>query len=73
MLDDGSYDVLVVDAAEGSGAGVVGLELTVLDGPHKGEVVKVSATGIDRDPLDLLGIPGTLVVTAGEPRVHLEG
>jgi hypothetical protein len=73
MLDDGTYDVLVVDAAEGSGPGVVGLELTVLDGTHKGEVVKVTASGIERDPLDLLGIPGTLVVVDGEPRVHLEG
>lgn len=73
MLEDGSYDVVVVDAAEGVDPGDVGLELAVLAGPHKGEVVKITATGLGRDPLDLLGLPGTLVVAGGVPRVGLEG
>ena len=77
MLPDGTYDVFVVDA-EGAtdtsiGPGGVALELTVLAGDHKGELVRVTAVGIDRDPLDLLGVPGTLVVTDGTPVVHLEG
>jgi hypothetical protein len=73
MLDDGTYDVVVVDATEGPEDGDVALELTFLDGAHKGEVVQVTARGIGRDPLDLLAVPGTLVVTDGEPSVHLEG
>ena len=73
MLPDGSYDVVVVDAQEGSEAGAVALELTLLAGEHKGEVVRITATGIDRDPLDLLAVPGTLVVEGGTPRVILEG
>ena len=54
MLPDGSYDALVVDAHDGGADGVVHLELTLLDGERKGEIVRVTAGGIDRDPLDLL-------------------
>jgi len=79
VLEDGSYDVVVVDAeapdsaAEADGVGLVVLDLAVLAGPHKGEMVRVTASGLDRDPLDLLATPGTLVVADGEPRVELEG
>lgn len=74
MLDDGRYDVFVVDAVAAAGdADVVLLELAVLAGARKGEVVAVSAQGLGRDPIDLLGAPGTLTVTAGEPSVDLEG
>ncbi len=72
VLEDGSYDVVVVDAEAADGGGVA-MELTVLAGAHKGELVRVTATGITRDPLDLLAIPATLVVTNGQPRVQLEG
>lgn len=84
MLEDGSYDVVVVDAEQPEPSGESGttdlalldlvvLDLAVLAGPHKGEMVRVTASGLDRDPLDLLAIPGTLVVADGEPRVELEG
>jgi hypothetical protein len=73
MLPDGTYDAVVVDAEVEGEAGSVALELTLLDGEHKGEVVRITAAGIDRDPLDLLAVPATLVVRDGEPRVHLEG
>ena len=70
MLDDGEYDVLVVDAtADGSGAT---LEVTVLAGSHKGEVVALRAEGLGMDPLDCLGLPGTLTVADGEPSVVLD-
>ncbi len=71
MLDDGTYDAVVVDATDD--AGVVVLDLAVLTGPHKGEVVAVRTAGLGRDPLDLLAVPATLTVAAGEPSVHLEG
>ena len=76
VLEDGTYDVVVVDAALADDAGPaagVRVELTVLAGAHKGEVVVVSATGLRRDPLDLLATPGTLVVEGGAPRLVLEG
>ena len=73
MLEDGSYDVVVIDAREGAADGDVALELAVLGGAHKGEMVRITAAGMGRDPLDLLALPGTLVVDGGEPHVHLDG
>lgn len=71
MLDDGTYDAMVVDASDD--AGVVVLELAVLTGPHKGDVVTVRADGLEQDPLELLAVPATLTVAGGEPTVQLEG
>lgn len=72
MLDDGTYDALVVDADEAEGGGV-SIELTIIAGPAKGEVVTVVGRGMGGDPLDLLGVPGTLTVTDGTPSLRLEG
>lgn len=74
MLEDGSYDAIVVDAEAANDDGtVITLDVTVLGGSHKGEVVSMSATGTGRDPLDLLGVPATLVVSGGQPALRLEG
>lgn len=71
-LDDGTYDALVVDAESGD-EGWCRIELTILGGAHKGEVVAVRTDGItDESALDLLGIPATLVVADGVPRVAFE-
>lgn len=72
MLADGTYDAVVVDAND-AGGGSVALDLAVLAGPHKGEMVTVHATGLRRDPLDLLAVPATLTVADGRPTVALEG
>ena len=70
MLEDGRYETVVVDAnADGE---AVSLELTVVAGDHKGEVVTVRATALRGEPLDLLGMPATLDVTDGVPSVHIE-
>jgi hypothetical protein len=71
MLEDGVYDVFVVDA-ETLEAGGLHLDLTILAGPHKGEVVSMRATGLGVDEIDALGTPGTLTVTRGEPSVVLD-
>ena len=71
VLPDGSYDALVIDATARDDA--LHLELTIVAGDRKGEVVTVSATGLDRDELDLMGLPATIVVTDGAPVVQLEG
>jgi len=70
VLDDGVYDVFVVDA-EGDGD-LLSLDLTVLDGPHKGEVVSMRAQGLGVSELDALGCPGTLTVRGGEPSVVID-
>lgn len=69
-LPDGAYDVLVVDAAaEGE---TLALEITIVSGNHKGEVVGIRATNYDVDELELLGMPGTLHVENGVPRFVVE-
>jgi hypothetical protein len=78
VLDDGTYDVMVVDATEaegpiGSAGPAILVDLTVLGGPHKGELITITAAGLERDPLDLLAVPGTLVVESGRPQLTLEG
>lgn len=73
VLEDGTYDVVVVDADDGGAPGSVRLDLAVLAGAHKGELVTVNAADLGRDPIDVLAAPGTLVVADGEPTVVLEG
>ena len=71
-LPDGSYEALVVDVsplAEGRGAR---LELALLDGNHKGEVVLVRSPGLDPDDLTVLGSGARVSVVAGVPGVRLE-
>lgn len=77
MLDDGDYDGIVVDAELEAGhddgePSVVRLEVAILAGAHKGEVVGVKATGYAGDPLDALGTPVTLTVAGGAPRVTFD-
>jgi len=69
-LPDGAYDVLVVDATRHGET--LAIEITIVSGDHKGEVVGVRATGYDADELELLGMPGTLHVENGVPRFVVE-
>ncbi len=73
MLDDGTYEAIVVDAEDGSAPGSVALELAIAAGEHRGEVVAVTASGLHRDPIELLAVPGTLVVDQGQPTFTAEG
>lgn len=68
-LEDGPYDVLVVDATAADDD--VAIELAILSGEHKGEVITIRARGFDADETDLLGLPGTLHVENGTPRFVL--
>ena len=74
MLPDGRYDVFVVDATPvaGGGDGAFRLELAIIAGGHKGEVVAVAATGLATNEIDLVGVPATLVVADGRPTVTLD-
>jgi hypothetical protein len=71
VIEDGSYSAVVVDADRDGDHAV--LELTIVAGPHRGEVVAVRAAGLRRDPLDLLGIPATVTVADGRPAVRFDG
>ena len=73
MLADGTYDVIVVDAAAIPDAqDELRLDLTILAGEHKGEVVPMRASGLGVDELDVLGVPGTLTVRDGAPSIVLD-
>ena len=72
MLEDGTYDVMVVDAEATAEGDALRLDITVLAGAHKGEVVTLTATGLGVCDVDALGMPGTLTVSAGEPSLVIE-
>jgi len=72
MLRDGTYNVFVVDAEEASEQhDALRLELAVTDGAYKGDVVNVIAQHMHVDAVHVLGLPATLIVENGEPRVEL--
>lgn len=68
-LDHGGHDAFIVWAEQRDTANSA-LDLTITSGAHKGEVIAVLATRFTmRDALDLVGLPCTLVVDDGAPRV----
>jgi hypothetical protein len=70
VLEDGTYDAFIVDVTtEGS---VLHLDLTILAGAHKGEVVSVRATGLEVDEIDAIGMPATITVAGGVPAVTID-
>lgn len=76
MLDDGTYDAVVVDADAGATPGLTRVELAIAAGEHKGEIVSVATDEpsiVAREPLDLLALPATLTVVDGRPSLVIEG
>ncbi len=72
-LVDGFYSVVVVDASEDTARDGVILELAITQGPAKGELVRLRASSSARSAIDLLGLPATLEVRDGQPRVMFDG
>jgi hypothetical protein len=71
LLADGRYDVVVIDAHDIS-EDSIHLELAVASGAHRGEVVELAARHLNRRSEDVLGLPATLSVSNGVPRVEWE-
>jgi hypothetical protein len=80
MLPDGTYDAIVIEA-EALEDSDIRLELAITLGPHIGRVIALRGRHVDarkrpqalrRDPFDLLGIPGTLIVGDGVPTFRPE-
>ena len=69
-LDDGEYDCVVTDVMRGDD-GVVVIELAIASGAAKGNTIHLRSAMPD-EPLDWLGIPGTLRVVDGAPSFRLE-
>ncbi len=74
MLTDGTYDAFVVDATvtvDGD-TRTTTLELTIVAGERKGEVVTITSNGLRGSEFDLIGMPATLTVTDGAPTVRID-
>ena len=73
MLEDGTYEVIVVDATNSpDDSDLIQIEIAILAGPHKGEIVGISAAGLGRCDFEILGTPGTLTVADEVPSLMLE-
>ena len=72
MLEDGRYEALIVDAQADGDDGLLGIEVTITSGTHKGEVVFLRGRVAGRDEIDLLAAPVTLVVSEGQPQLLLD-
>ena len=71
-LPDGFYEAMVVDVSAIPEGGAR-LELALLAGAHKGEVVHVRSPGLDPEDLSVLGADARVSVVAGVPGVRLAG
>jgi hypothetical protein len=69
-LPDGTYDAFVIDARDDGT--VRHLDLTIVAGEHKGEVVSIATNDTTGQDIDVMGLPATLVVHDGRPSVTLE-
>lgn len=75
MLPDGTYQAFIVDAEEGladDGTERLHLAVTILTGDHKGEVLDLTAEGLGRTSIDVMGMPATLEVGDGVPRLTID-
>ena len=76
MLSDGVYDAVIVDVQlenrDRDVSARVTIDLALISGAHKGDVVSVVTAADASDPLALLGLPATLTVVDGEPHVAIE-
>jgi len=70
-MPDGRYDVFVVDA-ETIDDRTMRVELAMVTGADKGDVFAIRGPHLADDPVMLLGLPGTLVVTGGVPRLEID-
>ncbi len=70
-LDDGDHDAFVVDADD-TDAGGTRLELTIIAGEQKGQVLSIISSSRLGDPVELLGMPATITVADGSPSVRID-
>jgi hypothetical protein len=73
-LPDGTYDVFVVNADDlpTPGGTTTALELAVTSGAHRGGTLALTAPYRLGEPVELIGLPATLTVVGGDPRVRID-
>ncbi len=69
-LDDGVYDCVVTDVTRDDN-NVVVIELAIAAGGAKGDTIHLRSE-MQSEPLDWLGLPGTLRVLNGAPSFRLD-
>lgn len=69
QLPDGRYDAFIV-WAEAREDGHVAFDLTITTGAHRGDVITVIGPARG-DPITLAGLPCTLHVEHGTPRLEI--
>lgn len=74
-VPDGTYDVFIVDAEPHPDRpeSVVKVEVTIVSGDYKGEVLNLNADGINGSDIDLMGMPAVLIVANGVPVLTVDG
>jgi hypothetical protein len=72
MIEDGVYDVFIVDVEDSDDEGRTRFDLTITSGPHKGEVVSLNGLGLRGDAIEVIGLPGVLRVHDGHPHLEIE-
>lgn len=70
-MPDGRYDVFIVDAEKVDDQ-TMRVELAMVTGDDKGNVFAIRGPLLDDDPVMILGLPATLVVTDGIPRLEVD-
>lgn len=70
-LADGRYDVFILDA-EILDARTMRVEFAFVSGEEKGDVLAVRGPHLARVATSLIGLPATLLVVDGAPRIELE-
>jgi hypothetical protein len=70
-MPDGRYDVFIVDA-ETIDETTMRVELAMVTGDDKGDVFAIRGPHLAADPVMLLGLPGTLIVEDGVPRLQVD-
>ena len=70
-LPDGAYDVVIIDA-EIIDESTMRVELLLVAGEEKGNVVALRGPHLASDATSLLGLPATMRVVNGVPRVVLD-
>jgi hypothetical protein len=70
-LPDGVYDVMIVDVDVGEHERVR-IDVVLTAGSHRGEVVSLRTSAMQRDPLGLMGLPARLRVDDGTPHLEMD-
>ena len=70
-MPDGRYDVFIVDA-ETIDETTMRVEIALVSGEDKGDVIAMRGPHLARDPIELLGLPATLIVRDGVPRLEVD-